>query len=266
MSSFITPERRSQKPVREVFTLLYFELRETFDSVPWTVYFWFFFGFQYFVYGQLVSRLVTSLSNYYVYYGTGLLIIMTFNVASWSGRHFVEGAHEGRLRYILSLPIRRGELFLEQLMLGLIANIVRIGPPLVLVLWINGMPPAVLLTSTLVLLSMSVGIMGIMISLSFIAFKSFDIYSAIVASLSAILIRFSTILYPLSYMPSSYGSVAQLNPLTYGADLLRSVLSIDVSQLLNPATSVFVVAAVGLCTLTLGMVLVPRTLEGVKST
>jgi ABC-2 type transport system permease protein len=190
---------------------------------------------------------------------------MTFNVASWSGRRFVEGAHEGRLRYILSLPIRRGELFLEQLMVGLIANVVRIGPPLVLVLWINGMPPVTLLTSVLVLLSMSVGIMGIMISLSFVAFKSFDIYSAIVASASAVLIRFSTILYPLSFMPSAYGSVARFNPLTYGSDLLRNALSIDVSQLLNPTSSIFVVAAVGISTLTLGMALVPRTLEGVRS-
>lgn len=251
--------------MRELLTLLTHELKETFDSVAWTVYFWFYFGFQYFVYGQLVSRLVVTVSNYYLYYGTGLLIIMTFNVASWSGRHFVEGAHEGRLRYILSLPIRRGELFLEQLMLGIIANVVRIGPPLILVLWINGMPPVMLLTSTLVLLSMSIGIMGIMISLSFVAFKSFDIYSAIVASTSAILIRFSTVLYPLSFMPNAYASVARFNPLTYGADLLRNVMTIDVSQLLNPQSAAFVVAAVGVCTLTLGMVLVPRTLEGVKS-
>ncbi len=251
--------------MRELFTLLGYELRETFDSIPWTVYFWFYFGFQYFVYGQLVSRLVVSLSNYYVYYGTGLLIIMTFNIASWSGRRFVEGAHEGRLRYILSLPIRRSGLFVEQLLLGLIANLVRIGPPLVLVLWLNGMPPVALLTSTVVLLSMSVGIMGIMISLSFIAFKSFDIYSAIVASASAILIRFSTVLYPLAFMPSAYASVARFNPLTYGSDLLRNVMNIDVSQLLNPGMAGVVVAAVGVVTLTLGVVLVPRTLEGVKS-
>jgi ABC-type polysaccharide/polyol phosphate export permease len=104
-----------------------------------------------------------------------------------------------------------------------------------------------------------------MISLSFIAFKSFDIYSAIVASTSAILIRFSTILYPLSFMPSSYASVARFNPLTYGGDLLRNVLNIDVSQLLSPGTSVVVVAAVGISTLSLGMALVPRALEGVRS-
>jgi ABC-type polysaccharide/polyol phosphate export permease len=251
--------------MREMLSLLWFDLRETFDSVPWTVYFWAFFAFQYFIYGQLVSRLVVTLDNYYIYYGTGLLIIITFNISTWAGRRFVEGAHEGRLRYVLSLPFTRGELFLEQVLLGLLVNVVRIGPPLVLILVLTRMPPITLLTSMAVLLGMSVGIMGIMISLSFVAFKSFDIYSAIVAGASAVLIRFSTVLYPLSYMPSAYGTVSRLNPLTYGADLLRSALSIDVSSLLNPELSVFVVAAVGVSMMTIGMAIVPRALEGVKS-
>jgi ABC-2 type transport system permease protein len=251
--------------MRQMISLLEFDLRETFDSIPWTVYHWLFFGFQYFVYGQLVSKLIVTLNNYYFYYGTGLLIILTFDVSTWAGRRFVEGAHEGRLKYILSLPFRRGELFLEQVLLGLLVNVVRIGPPLVLILWLAGMPPITLLTSLLVLLGLSVGVMGIMISLSFVAFKSFDIYSAIVAGMSAVLIRFSTVLYPLSYMPAAYGVVSRGNPLTYGADLLRNVLSIDVSSLLNPELSVFVVVAVGMSTLALGMALVPRVLEGVKS-
>lgn len=249
----------------ETLSLLGFELRETFDTIPWTVYNWVFFAFQYFIYGQLVSKLVVSLSNYYLYYGTGLLIILTFNIGSWAGRRFVEGAHEGRLRYILSLPITRGELFLEQVLLGMLVNLVRVGPPLILVLVLNGMPPIVLFTSLLVLLAMSVGMMGIMIALSFVAFKSFDIYSAIVAGLSAILIRFSTVLYPLAFMPHAYGAVSLGNPLTYGADLLRNAIGLDVGSLLDPGLSAFVVVAVGVSTLTLGMALVPRTLEGVKT-
>jgi ABC-type polysaccharide/polyol phosphate export permease len=248
-----------------MLSLLRFELAEAFDSVPWVVYYWIFFAFQYFIYGQLVSRLVVSLSNYYTYYGTGLLIIMTFNISTWAGRRFVEGAHEGRLRYVLSLPFTRGELFLEQVLLGLVVSVVRIGPPLALILYLNAMPLVSLVTSMLVLLGMSVGIMGLMIALSFVAFKSFDIYSAIVAGMSAVLIRFSTILYPLNFMPAAYSGPTQLNPLTYGADLLRNALSIDVSALANPALSAFVVVAVGACTLTIGMALVPRALEGVKS-
>jgi len=253
--------------MREMLSLLAFDLRENFDSIPWTVYFWIFFAFQYFVYGQLVSRLVnpSAVSNYYFYYGTGILIIMTFNVSTWAGRRFVEGAHEGRLKYLLSLPFTRGELFLEQVLLGLTVNLIRIGPPLVLILWLAKMPPIALVTSVAVLLAMSFGIMGIMISLSFIAFKSFDIFSAIVASTSAILIRFSTILYPLAFLPSAYGTVARFNPLTYGSDLLRDVLNFNVSSLLDPGLSAFVIAAVGISTMTLGMALVPRALEGVKS-
>jgi len=221
--------------------------------------------FQYFIYGQLVSVLVNKVSDYYLYYGTGLLIIMTFNVSTWAGRRFVEGAHEGRLRYMLSLPIRRGEFFLEQVLLGLSVNVVRIDPPLVMILLIRDAPPLMLVTSLLVLLVMSAGIMGIMISLSFIAFKSFDIYSAIVAGMSALLIRFSTILYPLAFLPNGYNSVSQANPLTYGADLLRTAMSIDVTSLMNPGLSTVVVISVAISTLTIGMALVPRALEGVKS-
>ena len=248
-----------------MLALLKFELREAFDSVPWTVYYWIFFAFQYFVYGQLVSRLVVAVSDYYVYYGTGLIIIMTFNIGSWAGRRFVESAHEGRLKYILSLPVTRGQLFLEQLLLGLAVNVVRVGPPLVILSILGGLPTSVLLVSLVVLLLMSVGVMGMMISLSFVAFKSFDIYSAIVASMSALLLRFSTILYPLAFMPTSYAAVSLANPLTYGADLFRSVLGVDANQLLSPELSAFVVIAVGISTLTVGTMLVPRVLEGVKS-
>lgn len=251
--------------MREMLTLLWFELREEVGAVPWTVYFWVFFAFQYFVYGQLVSMLVIKLSDYYFYYGTGLLIIITFNVSTWAGRRFVEGAHEGRLRYWLSLPVRRGELFLEQVLLGLSVNVVRIGPPLVMILVLKGAPPLMLGTSLLVLLAMSAGIMGLMISLSFVAFKSFDIYSAIIAGMSALLIRFSTILYPLAYLPGAYSSVSQGNPLTYGADLLRSALGFPMESLSNPGISAIIVVAVGVSTLTIGMSLVPRALEGVKS-
>ena len=251
--------------MREMVSLLSFEVKEEVGAVHWTVYQWLFFTFQYFVYGQLVSRLVVSIPEYYVYYGTGLLIIMTFNVSAWAGRRFVEGAHEGRLRYVLSLPLRRGEFFLEQVLMGVAVNIVRVGPPLAMILWITGAPPLLFVTSMLVLLGMSAGIMGLMISLSFVAFKSFDIYSAIIAGMSAILIRFSTILYPFAFIPGAYGQVAQGNPLTYGADLLRATINLNVPTLLSPALSAVIVVAVAVATLSVGMTLIPRVLEGVKS-
>ena len=251
--------------MREMLSLLSLDVREEVGAVLWTAEQWVIFAVQYFVYGQLVSKLVVSVHDYYFYYGTGLLIIMTFNISTWAGRRFVEGAHEGRLRYILSLPMRRGEFFLEQVLLGLTVNFVRVGPPLAFILILTGAPPLMFVTSMMALLAMSAGIMGIMISLSFVAFKSFDIYSAIIAGMSALLIRFSTILYPISFIPNAYGSISTFNPVTYGADLLRRAVSFDVSYAASPALGAIVVLAVAISTLSIGMALVPRVLEGVKS-
>ncbi len=247
-------------------SLLSFDLREAFDSISWVVYHWVYFAFQFFVYGALISKLIVSLPNYLFYYGTGLLILVSFNVASWSGRRFVESAHEGRLRYMLSLPMKRSELFLEQIGLGVVVNLSRVLPPLIVILWLGGLyTPIALIGSLIILTLVTIGITGLMVSLSVIAFKSFDIYSAIVAALSAILIRFSTVNYPLISMSQGYSDVSLANPLTYGADLFRYGLSLDTSVLLNPALAATVVIALCVGTMFVGMFFISRMVEGVRS-
>ncbi len=250
----------------EIATLLRFDLREAFDSIGWVVYPWIYFGFQFFVYGAILSRLVVSLDNYYYYYGTGLLILASFNVATWNGRRFVESAQEGRLRYILSLPIKRNELFLEQVMLGVIVSMSHVLPPLIIVLYLSGLfSGAALISSIVVLTLITIGIIGLMVSLSVVAFRSFDIYSAIVAALSALLIRFSTMNYPLSSMTRGIADVSLANPVTYGADLFRYSIGLDTSILINPVLGIAVVLALCVGTVFAGMFLISHVVEGVKS-
>ncbi|MEM0287111.1 MAG: ABC transporter permease [Nitrososphaerota archaeon] len=250
----------------QISSLLMFDLREAFNSLLWVGYSWIYFLFQFFVYGSIISTLVVTVHNYFFYYGTGLVVLSTFNIASWSGRRFVEGAHEGRLRYILSLPIGRGEFFMEQLALGVIVNLIRTLPPVLIVLLLSGLFTPFSFVSTLAVITLlAIGIMGLMVSLSVIAFKSFDIYSAIVAALSALLIRFSTISYPISSMNELYARATLSNPIAYGADLLRRAIGLDNSLLLNAsmATSVLVALAVG--TIFLGIFFATKFVEGVKS-
>ncbi|MDG6939645.1 MAG: ABC transporter permease [Nitrososphaerota archaeon] len=247
-------------------SLLAFDLREAFDSPLWVAYFWLFFAFQFAVYGSLMSRLVVSMDHYLFYYGTGLIVLLSFNVASWAGRRFVESAHEGRLRYLLSLPLGRNELFFEQVVLGVAVNLSRVMPPLVFVLWASHLLTAgALLYSVLVLSLTAVGIIGLMVSLSVIAFRSFDMYSAIVAAASALLIRFSTLYYPVSSMTPAYGDVASANPLSYGADLFRAVIGLDVSPLLDPRVALAVMLALCVGTVFMGTFFMSRMVEGVKS-
>ena len=247
-------------------TLFAFDFREAFDSIGWVVYFWLYFAFQFFVYGSLMSSLVVTVHNYFFYYGAGLIVLLSFNVGSWAGRRFVESAHEGRLRYLLSLPIGRGELFVSQLLLGISVNLTRMVPPMILVLWLSGLfTPYSLIASVLVLTGVATGVIGLMVSLSVIAFRSFDIYSAIVAALSALLIRFSTISYPISSMTGAYAAVAKFNPLTYGADLFRRALGLNTSLLLDPYLATAVVVALSVGTLFVGMFFISHVVEGVKS-
>src|SRR3989475_7165547 len=99
-----------------------------------------------------------------------------------------------------------------------------------------------------------------MVSLSFIAFKAVDIYMAVLAGLSALLIRFSTVFYPLAVMPNYYSPVSVLSPLTYGADLTRWVLGFDPKYLLNPVLA----AGVGTALAVLFLCLFSRGLGKIK--
>jgi ABC-type polysaccharide/polyol phosphate export permease len=104
-----------------------------------------------------------------------------------------------------------------------------------------------------------------MISFSFIAFKSIDIYNAIIAGLSALLVRFSTVFYPLIFIPSFYSPIAVFSPLTYGSDLTRWVLGFDPNLLLNPVLAAVVVIAIAVGTLSLSAGIVDKIIEGVKA-
>ncbi len=109
------------------------------------------------------------------------------------------------------------------------------------------------------------GVAGLMLGLSFIAFKSSDLYVAIVTGLSAIIIRFSTVLYPFIVLPPQYASAAAFSPLTYGSDLVRFILGFEPNLLLNPYYAAAILTALVVCTLGLGLFLVQRLVEGVKS-
>jgi ABC-type polysaccharide/polyol phosphate export permease len=243
-----------------------FDLRESFNSILHVSYSWFYFGLQFFAYGAIITKLVVSVNNYFIYFGAGLIILSSFNIASWAGRRFVEFAHEGRLKYLLSLPISRRDLFLEQVMHGVIVNMIRMAPPLAAILFVsNTFSPLEFAGSLLILAMSAVGIMGLMVSLSVIAFRSFDIYSAIVAALSALLVRFSTINYPLEAMTEPVRLVSSANPLTYASDLFRAFLGINTDILADPVFSLFVLIALVTGTLFLGMYFMASYIEGVKS-
>ena len=249
-----------------VLRLVWFGLKQELKPPVWIVLQWFTFVIQLFIYGAILSQLVTGISNYLQFYAVGFIIILTFDVGSHTGRHFVEHAHDGLLPYLLSLPISRSKLFLAITFQGGAELLLMLAVPLTVTLSIIGNLTAfsvVMVVATLFCLGF--GVAGLMLGLSFIAFKSSDLYSAITILAGTVVIRFSTVLYPLIFLPPGYASVAIFSPLTYGADLVRLLLGFDPSMLLNPTYAAAVIVALAVSTLGLGMFLLQRLVEGVKS-
>ena len=250
----------------DVIRLVWFDLKHELRPPVWIFMEWITFTIQLGIYGALMSQLVTGIDNYQQFYAIGFVVMLTFDVGSHTGRHFVEHAHEGRLPYLLSLPISRSKLFLSIALQGGIELALIISIPFAITLALIGNFTFISVIGAIIaLFCLGFGVAGLMLGLSFIAFKSADIYTAITVGLSSIIIRFSTVLYPLVFLPPNYAPVAFLSPLTYGADLVRNLLGINLSMLLDPIYAVAVLTALAVSTLGLGMLLLQRLVEGVKS-
>ena len=253
--------------MNRVLILAAYNVKILLSQRTWFFLAWALFGLQIAVFGSLMSKLVsTAVPNYFFFYAIGLMVITVFDSGADVGRHFVEHAHEGELPYFLSLPISRGGFLAAQAIYGVANTMIKVLPPLIGVLWFVG--DLTLQGVVFALISMfllGLGITGIMVSMSFIAFKSVDIYSAFLAGLSALIVRFSTVFYPLIFMPNFYSPISVFSPLTYGADLTRWVLGFDPNFLLNPILAAAVVTAVAVGTMSLSARIVDKVIEGVKA-
>ncbi len=251
-----------------IVRLVWFDLKPELKPPIWIVMEWAVFLVQVGVYGAIITQLVTNpaVGDYRQFYAVGLVIMITFEMGSHTGRHFVEHAHEGRLPYLLSLPISRSQLFLTIALQGGAELALMLAVPLtVTLLLIGSLTWVSIIATVLTLFWLGFGIAGLMLGLSFIAFKSSDLYSAIVTGLSAVVIRFSTVLYPFIFLPPQYASAATFSPLTYGSDLVRFILGFDPGILMDPYIAVAVLTGLAVSTLGLGMILIQRLVEGVKS-
>jgi ABC-type polysaccharide/polyol phosphate export permease len=207
-----------------------------------------------------------NVPNYLFFYAIGVMVVTVFDGGAQVGRHLVEHAHSGELPYYLSLPISRSGFLAALSLYGVANTLLRVLPPLLVALWVLGQfSPLGTFFAVIALALLGLGISGIMVSLSFIAFKSVDIYSALIAGSSALLIRFSTVFYPLAFIPNYYSPISVFNPLTYGGDLTRWLLGFDPALLLNPVLAAAVVTAVAVGTLSLSARIMDKVIEGVKA-
>src|SRR3989442_15799577 len=141
------------------------------------------------VYGSLMSKLVSPVNvpDYFFFYAIGLMVIIVFDSGADVGRHFVEHAHEGELPYFLSLPISRRGFLASQAIYGVANTMIKILPPLVIVLYFVGrLTPQGVFFAAIALFLLGLGIKCLMMPLSFIAFKSIYTNISYITGLSSL--------------------------------------------------------------------------------
>jgi len=186
------------------------------------------------IYNQMVSPEIAELTkSYFNFFAPGVTVVGLFASAFMIGREINMEVRRQIHHYMLSLPITRLELAVGRLLAGGLRGMVYMSPLLLttfLFLGFLSLPQLFVILGALFLLA--TGISGLSIATA-VSTTSFEKFVTARGLIYYILFFCSSIFYPLSLiqtlgqegvMPQPIVVLAELNPLSSGADLIRSFL------------------------------------------
>lgn len=223
---------------------------------------WFYVIVQIGIFGLAISRIVTAMQNYYYYYAMGVIVMTMYSVAIFTGYEIYDEADEGYTEYLLALPLTRRELVLGRSLAGGLRSFIFMAPVITgFMILIGIIDPLRVAAALAALYGFAFGVSGLSITLA-VGLRSGDSFDIIMGALDAFIVRLSSALYPLAFMPAPIATLAEFNPLTYASDLFRWSLNFNAKFLVDPLTAV-VVLMIFLCTFNFaGVAIYERSLEG----
>ena len=181
------------------------------------------------LFGLIASQMVHVVVNgvtidYYKYYIGGLAVMTLYSTAIYIGFDIYEEAEHGVFEYLLSLPVSRRTLALGRSIGGGLRAFIYVGPLIVVSLYVMGaLNPLNFLIALLSLFLFSFGLSGMSITFA-VLIKSSDRFDIFMGILDALIVRLSTVMYPLTVITQTnplYGGLAQFNPVSFASDLFR---------------------------------------------
>ena len=186
------------------------------------------------VYNQMVSaEIIQMIKSYFSFFAPGVTVVGLFASAFMIGREINMEVRRQIHHYMLSLPITRIELAIGRLLAGGMRGMMYMSPLLLTTFLVVGfptLPQLLVILSALFLLATGISGLSIAIATSTTSFEKFVTARGLVYY---VLFFCSSIFYPLSLiqslgrdgvMPQPIVILAELNPLSSGADLIRSFL------------------------------------------
>ncbi|MEM1563920.1 MAG: ABC transporter permease [Candidatus Bathyarchaeia archaeon] len=200
--------------------------------------------------------------SYFNYYAAGIIITMLYSTTVFIGYDIYEEADHGVIEYLLSVPVSRKELVLGRSVGGGLRSFLYVGPMMLFILYLIGVSnPLQLLAALLSLFMFAFGVAGFSITLA-VSIKSSDRFDILMGVIDALIVRLSTTLYPIAYMPPYYRGIALINPLTFAADFFRWGAGLESAVSVPPLLAVFGIVAFFSIFTFLGVILHERKLEG----
>jgi len=220
------------------------------------------------LFGLIVNQMLrtkvqeTVGGSYFHFYAAGIVITMLYSTAVFIGYDIYEEADHGVIEYLLSVPISRKELVLGRSVGGGLRSFIYVSPMMLFVLYLIGISnPLQLLIAFASLFLFTFGVAGFSITLA-VSIKSSDRFDILLGVLNALIVRLSTTLYPIAYMPKYYANIARFNPLTFAADLFRWGAGLESALVMQPFIAIFGIVLFFSFFTFLGIVLHEKRIEG----
>jgi len=207
------------------------------------------------VYNRMVSPEIAelSLTSYFNFFAPGVTVIGLFASAFMIGREVNMEVRRQIHHYMLSLPITRLELAVGRLLAGGLRGMMYTSPLLLTTFIFLGFPSFPQFLGILgALFLLATGISGLSIATA-VSTTSFEKFVTARGLVYYVLFFCSSIFYPLSLiqtlgqegiMPQPIVMLAELNPLSNGADLIRSFLLGNPTFTLNMIRNIVVFSIV----------------------
>ncbi|MGB8779395.1 MAG: ABC transporter permease [Candidatus Bathyarchaeia archaeon] len=214
----------------------------------------------------LIAANMVNVPDYFQYYVGGLSVMTLYSTAIFIGFDIYEEAEHGVFEYLLSLPVSRRQLVIGRSIGGGLRAFIYVGPLVAVSLFVIGaVNPLSFAIALFALFLFSFGISGMSIAIA-VLIKSSDRFDILMGVLDAFIVRLSTTMYPAYVIQQTnpiYGWTANLNPLTYAADLFRWGTGLEkIIYVQNPLLPLLgIVAFFGLFSF-LGIAIYERMIEG----
>lgn len=210
------------------------------------------------VYGEMVDP---TFIDYFKFFSPGITVLALFAAAFMIGREINFEVRRNFSHYLLSLPMTRLELAIGRVLAGGLRGMAYMSPLLLTTFMVvQRFPsPHELLIILIALSLLATGTSGLSIALA-VSTKSFEKFVTARGVVYYLLFFCSTVFYPLKAIqdlaaeglfPSQLVALAQLNPLSSGADLIRAfvlgppefLFSLDLLRNVVVFSSVFILSA-----------------------